>query len=94
MSKPKITIITQSSCPHCEEIKVWLSERGYTFTVVPMEDQGGTALRRFLKGQDITTVPAVFWDGKWIGGCVATQWWVENVYETGKDTGSLFLNKE
>jgi glutaredoxin len=85
----KIAVVTQQNCEHCEKIKEYLSDKGYTFTIIPIDDQGGTQMRRFLGAMDIPTVPAVFVDGTHIGGNIAAQWWFDQQQE---HTGGVFLN--
>jgi glutaredoxin len=62
-------VVTQSSCEWCEKAKKLLSDNDISFTVVPVDDQGGTQLRRFLAAQGHTTLPQI-WDedGVHVGG--------------------------
>lgn len=45
---------------------------GLSFTICSIDHQGSTELRRFLDSQKIRTVPAVFVDGEYVGGCNET----------------------
>ena len=84
-----ITIVTQQNCEHCERVKAWLSDNGYTYTIIPLDDQGGTQMRRFMKSQDLNTVPQVFVDGTNIGGATAALWWFQQQED---NKGGVFLN--
>ena len=85
----KITVVTQQNCEHCEKVKAWLSDSGYGYTIIPLDDQGGTQMRRFMKSQDLNTVPQVFVDGTNIGGATASLWWFQ---QQEGNKGGVFLN--
>jgi glutaredoxin len=63
------TIVTQQNCEWCEKAKQLLTKHDQKFTIIPVDDQGGTQMRRFLKSTGLTTLPQV-WDdgGYYIGG--------------------------
>ena len=71
-----IVVITQAHCTSCTKVRELLADNGLSAVICSLSHQGSTELRRFMKGMNITTVPAVFVDGRYIGG-----------YE---DTASLF----
>jgi glutaredoxin len=62
------TIVTQQNCEWCEKAKQLLAEQDQKFTIIPVDDQGGTQMRRFLKSMGLTTLPQI-WDdyGDYIG---------------------------
>jgi glutaredoxin len=63
------TIVTQQNCEWCEKAKQLLVDHDQKFTIIPVDDQGGTQMRRFLKSMNLTTLPQI-WDdyGVYIGG--------------------------
>ena len=70
----KITVITQPYCEWCTKTRDLLEEHPHT--IVDLTGQGGTSLRRFLEGQNIRSVPAVFVDGTHIGGYEGVREWL------------------
>jgi glutaredoxin len=56
------TIVTQQNCEWCEKAKQLLTDHEQKFTIIPVDDQGGTQMRRFLKSMGLTTLPQI-WEG-------------------------------
>ena len=64
----KVTVITQTYCSWCTKVREFLSSVGVEATIVSIDHQGSTELRRLLESQGYNTVPLVMVDGEFIGG--------------------------
>lgn len=63
----KIEIYTTRTCPYCIGAKSWLTERGYTYTEISLDDADKRA--QFKKDNPgLNTVPQIWADGEHIGG--------------------------
>ncbi len=64
----KIEIYTQDWCPYCVRAKGLFDKKGVTYT--EFDAPGGSAARaESAKRSGRTSVPQIFIDGKYIGGC-------------------------
>lgn len=63
----KIEIYTTQVCPYCISAKRWLTQRGYTYTEIPLDDPD-TREKFKQENPSMRTVPQIFADGKHIGG--------------------------
>jgi len=81
----KVTVVTQAYCESCTKVKDHLSDLGIEFTMCSVDHQGSTELRRLLESQEIRTVPAVFWEGTYIGGYEDTVEFFEHLIGQAED---------
>lgn len=62
-----IEIYTTTTCPYCVRAKAWLSERGYEYKEILLNEPAARA--QFKQNHPgLNTVPQVFADGELIGG--------------------------
>lgn len=64
----KWVVLTQANCEWCQKAIQMLADNGQTAQIISIDDQGGTKLRQFLKAIDISTVPAIWNYGHYVGG--------------------------
>lgn len=83
-----IRIYTANYCPYCEKAIVMLFKEGYSFNVIDV-----TAHEEVRKEiEDMTgckTVPQIFVDGRFIGGCSD----LERLLESGEFT-RIYIGEE
>ena len=65
-SDSRSIIYGKSGCPYCEMARDELTLRGVTFDYIDLKESGKTAAE--VTGRDVTTVPQIYIDGKYIGG--------------------------
>jgi len=63
----KIEVYTTQTCPYCVSAKNWLTQHGYEYTEISLDDP---AVRAKFKEENpsMRTVPQIFADGEHIGG--------------------------
>lgn len=71
--KADVTVIAREGCPFCVKAKAALTDAGYQYTELTLENIGLTALRA-LSGRE--TVPQVFINGQHIGGSDDLEAWL------------------
>eukprot|EP01004_Peranema_trichophorum_P001780 NODE_12284_length_404_cov_13.341637_g11626_i0.p1 GENE.NODE_12284_length_404_cov_13.341637_g11626_i0~~NODE_12284_length_404_cov_13.341637_g11626_i0.p1 ORF type:complete len:118 (-),score=25.28 NODE_12284_length_404_cov_13.341637_g11626_i0:51-365(-) len=71
ISSNKVFVISGTYCPYCSRAKAVLKEQGLEPVVVEVDkDTEGPGLREAVIQQyNHRTVPAVFVNGKFVGGC-------------------------
>ena len=71
------TVYGREDCSYCRKSKNALIEYDVVFNYIPLE--GKPDLREELRSQGFDTIPAIFLDGKKIGGYVELEsWMVDN----------------
>ena len=65
----KIKIYTTAQCPFCKNAKKLLQEKGIKFEEINIINDEAEMLNKLAKLSGIFTVPQIFADGKFIGGC-------------------------
>jgi glutaredoxin 3 len=63
-----ITIYTTRWCGYCRAAKSLLTERGLAFEEIPVDGDGATRARLARENDGYSTVPMIFFDGRFIGG--------------------------
>ena len=65
-ARPELTVFSSPLCGPCERMKIWLTERDYSFIVrdVMMDEDAG----ELLESRDIRTTPALQVGNKFIVG--------------------------
>lgn len=59
-------VYTQENCPNCEELKSFLYEKGVEFEELDVNKD--TKARAMMIMNDLETTPALYVDGKVLGG--------------------------
>jgi glutaredoxin 3 len=68
--KPKhVKIYTKASCPYCVRAKEALNELKIAFEEIEVSRDPDTRKKLALENDGYSTVPMIFFDGKFIGGC-------------------------
>ncbi len=65
----KIEIYTLETCPYCIRAKAILKERGLNFKEYVLDYKDDEAWEALEQKTGIDTVPQIFFEGKFIGGC-------------------------
>lgn len=65
----KIEIYTLNYCPYCKKAKALLSELGKEFTEFDITDNEDDAIENLYERTGRSTVPQIFVNDKFIGGC-------------------------
>ena len=64
-----VQIYTLDKCPHCFNAKRLLTSKGINFKEIKLNTLEDDLLRQISKKSGVTTVPQIYADGKFIGGC-------------------------
>jgi glutaredoxin-like protein len=80
-----VAMLGRRDCPHCARARHMLSERGFAFEEVDLDERITIQTVRAVSGR--TTVPQVFVDGRHIGGADDLAAWLER--EAGKVQGAV-----
>jgi len=71
--QPKVAMLSFTTCPFCRKAKDYLDERGIAYSVMELDElegNQGNEIRAILgKKTKRTSVPSIFIDGTYIGGC-------------------------
>lgn len=65
---PKIEIYTTPTCPYCVKAKKLLNSKGVQYEEIDV-DTDEVKYQEMIKRSGRKTVPEIFIDGKFIGGC-------------------------
>lgn len=65
---PKIEIYTTPTCPYCVKAKKLLDSKGVQYEEIDV-DTDEVKYQEMIKRSGRKTVPEIFIDGKFIGGC-------------------------
>ena len=65
----KVVIYTVDYCPYCKKAKQILSDKNISFEEIDITENEDEALPELTKKTGIDTVPQIFIDDKFIGGC-------------------------
>ena len=65
----KIKIYTTTQCPFCKNAKKLLQEKGIEFEEINIINDEAKMLNELAKRSGIYTVPQIFADDKFVGGC-------------------------
>lgn len=65
----KIKIYTTTQCPFCKDAKKLLREKGVEFEEINIINDEARILNELAKVTGVHTVPQIFADGKFVGGC-------------------------
>ena len=65
----KVEIYTKDWCPYCVRAKRLLAERGAEVTEFAVDMGGDRKAEMIQRSGGRTTVPQIFIDGRYIGGC-------------------------
>jgi len=65
----KIKIYTTSQCPFCVHAKKLLKSKGIDFEEINIADNENYMLDKLIEKTGVRTVPQIFADEKFIGGC-------------------------
>ena len=65
---PKIEIYTTPTCPYCVKAKKLLDSKGVQYEEINV-DTDEVKYQEMIKRSGRKTVPEIFIDGKFIGGC-------------------------
>ncbi|MBI4235190.1 glutaredoxin [Candidatus Peregrinibacteria bacterium] len=76
---PKITIWTKDYCPYCKRAKALLDSLNYKYVEMDITNTP-EKIEELKKLSNALTVPQIFVDGKFIGGCTD----IEKLHEEGK----------
>ena len=64
-----IQIYTLDKCPYCFNAKRLLTSKGIDFKEIRLNTLEDDLLKEISKKSGVTTVPQIYADGKFIGGC-------------------------
>lgn len=65
----KVKIYTTSTCPYCIKAKKLLEYKKIPYEEISLEDNYETAMTTLSQKTGFETVPQIFIDGEFIGGC-------------------------
>ena len=65
----KVEIYTTNYCPYCKKAKALLNELGADFVEIDITDNEDDAMDKLTAKTGRSTVPQIFIDEKFIGGC-------------------------
>ena len=69
VAKPEITIYTKASCGFCHKAKDLLNKINLSFNEIAVDNNPDLRLRLQKENNGYSTVPMIFINGKFIGGC-------------------------
>ena len=55
-----------TTCPYCERAKMVLTQKGYTYDFINLQELGKTAEE--VTGRPVKTVPQIYIEGQYVGG--------------------------
>lgn len=64
----EITVYTKTICPYCTSAKMWLKNKGYTWTEINLDNDEERQKFYESVGNGVRSVPQIFVDGERIGG--------------------------
>ncbi len=64
-----IQIYTLDKCPYCFNAKRLLTSKGINFEEIRLANLDDDLLKQISKKSGVTTVPQIYVNGKFIGGC-------------------------
>lgn len=65
----KIEIYTTDYCPYCRKAKMLFTDLGFDFEEIDITHEEDEAIETLMKKTGISTVPQIFINGMFIGGC-------------------------
>lgn len=65
----KVKVYTTNYCPYCKKAKALLTELGADFEEIDITENEDDAMDRLIAITGRSTVPQIFIDDKFIGGC-------------------------
>jgi glutaredoxin 3 len=65
----KVEIYTTNYCPYCKKAKALFSQLGVDFEETDITDNEDDAMNELIKKTGMSTVPQIFINGKFVGGC-------------------------
>ena len=95
-SKSGFTIYSKSGCPNCNKVKALLKDKNLIFDVIDCDEyiiEYKDFFLSFIKeraNKEYKTFPMVFCDGKFIGGYIETQEYIEKLFLSFEE---IFLGK-
>ncbi len=69
MSNAKIEIYTWSTCPFCMRAKALLDSKGAAYNEYDITGDEAARVKMAERSNGRRTVPQVFINGEWVGGC-------------------------
>jgi GrxC family glutaredoxin len=69
MKMSKIEIYTTDYCPYCKKAKSLLAQLGLDFQEIDISSNEDEAMDNLIKKTGMSTVPQIFINDKFIGGC-------------------------
>ena len=64
-----IQVYTTNQCPYCINAKKLLKAKGVNFEDINISDDEMYMLNKLAKKSGVYTVPQIYIDGKFVGGC-------------------------
>lgn len=64
-----VQIYTLDKCPYCFNAKRLLTSKGIDFKEIRLNTLEDDLLKEISKKSGVTTVPQIYVDGKFVGGC-------------------------
>lgn len=69
----KVMVFSWTTCPYCTKVKNVLGEYTKFATLEMNQEENGDEIKKYISTlSGISTVPQVFVNGKFVGGCDAT----------------------